>query len=66
VAGVPADGPASSTPTCASRTASTSSDREHFDALLHGCIREAAELDALLARHVDRKTSSCRRSSAAC
>ena len=29
----------------------------HFDALLHGCIREAAELDALLARHVDRKTS---------
>jgi N utilization substance protein B len=32
-------------------------DREHFDALLNGCIREAAELDALLARHVDRKTS---------
>jgi len=29
----------------------------HLDALLHGCIREAAELDALLARHVDRKTS---------
>lgn len=32
-------------------------DREHLDALLHGCIREAAELDTLLARHVDRKTS---------
>jgi len=32
-------------------------DRVHFDALLHGCIGEAAELDTLLARHVDRKTS---------
>ena len=32
-------------------------DRVHLDALLHGCIREAAEIDALLARHVDRKTS---------
>jgi transcription antitermination protein NusB len=32
-------------------------DRMHLDALLHGCIREAAELDAVLARHVDRKTS---------
>jgi N utilization substance protein B len=32
-------------------------DREHFDALLHGCIAEAAELDAVLARHVDRRTS---------
>jgi transcription antitermination protein NusB len=32
-------------------------DRAHLDALLHGCIREAAELDAVLARHVDRKTS---------
>ncbi len=32
-------------------------DRVHLDELLHGCIREAAELDALLARHVDRKTS---------
>ncbi len=31
------------------------SDREHFDALLHGCIREAAELDALYARHLDRR-----------
>jgi N utilization substance protein B len=29
-------------------------DRMHFDALLHGCIAEAAELDALLARHIDR------------
>ncbi len=32
-------------------------DRVHLDALLHGCIREAAELDALLAKHVDRRTS---------
>jgi N utilization substance protein B len=32
-------------------------DSEHFDALLHGCIAEAADLDAVLARHVDRKTS---------
>ncbi len=32
-------------------------DRVHLDALLHGCIREAAEIDAQLARHVDRKTS---------
>ena len=32
-------------------------DKAHFDMLLHGCIREAAELDAVLVRHVDRKTS---------
>jgi N utilization substance protein B len=32
-------------------------DRVHFDALLHGCIDQAAGLDAQLARHVDRKTS---------
>ncbi len=32
-------------------------DRPHFDALLYGSIREAAMLDAVLARHVDRKTS---------
>ena len=32
-------------------------DSEHFDALLHGCIAEAADLDAALARHVDRKTT---------
>jgi transcription antitermination protein NusB len=32
-------------------------DRVHLGALLHGCIREAAEIDALLAKHVDRKTS---------
>jgi N utilization substance protein B len=32
-------------------------DRVHLDALLHGCIREATELDALLAKHVDRKTT---------
>jgi N utilization substance protein B len=33
------------------------SDSQHFDALLHGCVREAASLDAVLARHADRKTS---------
>ena len=32
-------------------------DSAHFDALLHGCVAEAADLDAVLARHVDRKTS---------
>jgi N utilization substance protein B len=32
-------------------------DAAHFDALLHGVIAGAAELDAALARHVDRKTS---------
>jgi N utilization substance protein B len=32
-------------------------DAVHFDALLHGCIREAADLDGVLARHVDRKTT---------
>lgn len=32
-------------------------DRPHFDALLHGCIEEAPSLDAVLAKHVDRKTS---------
>ena len=32
-------------------------DAAHFDALLHGCIVEAAQLDAVLARHVDRKTT---------
>jgi N utilization substance protein B len=32
-------------------------DKGHFDALLHGCISEASDLDALLARHVDRKTT---------
>lgn len=31
-------------------------DRKHFDALLHGCVREAADLDAVLAAHVDRPT----------
>ena len=31
-------------------------DAVHFDALLHGCIRDAAALDAVLARHVDRQT----------
>jgi len=33
-------------------------DSAHFDALLHGCIRDASALDAVLSRHVDRKTSS--------
>ena len=32
-------------------------DRAHFDALLNGCILEASALDAVLARHVDRKTT---------
>ena len=32
-------------------------DTAHFDALLHGCIEEAADIDALLSRHVDRKTT---------
>lgn len=32
-------------------------DREHFDALLHGGIEQAAALDAVLARHVDRQTT---------
>ena len=32
-------------------------DRAHFDALLHGCIEQATALDAVLARHVDRKTT---------
>ena len=30
-------------------------DAAHFDLLLHGCIRERAELDAMLATHLDRK-----------
>jgi N utilization substance protein B len=30
---------------------------EGYDALLHGCIAEAAALDAVLSRHVDRKTT---------
>ena len=33
------------------------SDTAHFDRLLAGCIGEAGELDAALARHVDRKTT---------
>ena len=32
-------------------------DRAHFDALLHGCVAEAVDLDAVLARFVDRKTT---------
>jgi len=32
-------------------------DSQHFDALLHGCAREAATLDAALARHADRKVA---------
>ena len=30
-------------------------DSAHFDALLHGCIAEAQALDAVLARHIDRR-----------
>ncbi|MBK6471465.1 MAG: transcription antitermination factor NusB [Betaproteobacteria bacterium] len=32
-------------------------DRAHFDALLRGGIEQAAALDAVLVRHIDRKTS---------
>lgn len=32
-------------------------DPAHFTALLHGCIAEAADIDSVLARHVDRQTS---------
>jgi N utilization substance protein B len=32
-------------------------DAVHFDALLHGCIAGAGELDAVLAVHVDRATA---------
>ncbi|HET7524347.1 MAG TPA: transcription antitermination factor NusB [Burkholderiaceae bacterium] len=32
-------------------------DSQHFDALLHGCARESAALDAVLGKHADRKTS---------
>ncbi len=32
-------------------------DRVHLDALLHGCIDQAAALDAVIARHADRKTA---------
>ena len=31
------------------------SDSVHFDALLRGCSTEAADLDAVVARHADRK-----------
>ncbi len=33
------------------------SDVAHFDLLLHGVIREAADIDTVLAAHVDRKTA---------
>ena len=32
-------------------------DKAHYEALLGGCMNEAADLDAVLARHVDRKTT---------
>jgi transcription antitermination protein NusB len=32
-------------------------DAAHFDALLHGCIQEAAEIDTLLVKHLDRKAT---------
>jgi transcription antitermination protein NusB len=32
-------------------------DSAHYDALLHGCIADATALDAVLARHVDRRTN---------
>jgi N utilization substance protein B len=33
-------------------------DTAHFDALLHGCIAEAASLDAVLSAHADRSTQA--------
>ena len=35
----------------------TKCDAAHFDALLHGCIAEATDIDTLLGKHVDRKTT---------
>jgi N utilization substance protein B len=32
-------------------------DKSHFEVLLHGCIAQAQDLDAALARHVDRPTA---------
>ncbi|MFZ5521380.1 MAG: transcription antitermination factor NusB [Pseudomonadota bacterium] len=32
-------------------------DRAHFDALLHGCINESADLDAVIAPHLDRRVA---------
>jgi N utilization substance protein B len=32
-------------------------DREHFDALLRGAVQDAAALDAVIARHADRRTT---------
>jgi len=32
-------------------------DPAHFEALLHGCINEAGDLDGVLKRHVDRQTN---------
>ncbi|CAN7218892.1 transcription antitermination factor NusB [Rhizobacter sp. LjRoot28] len=32
-------------------------DPAHFEALLHGCIAEASDLDNVLKRHVDRQTN---------
>ena len=48
--------PASSTRTCASRTASTSATLAYFDLLLHGVIREAGgDRRRTSPRHIDRK-----------
>lgn len=33
-------------------------DTAHFDALLHGCIGEAAQLDTVLSAHADRSTQA--------
>ena len=32
-------------------------DKDHFDSLLHGVLRDAGALDALIQPHIDRKTS---------
>ena len=32
-------------------------DLKHYEALMGGCVHEAADLDAILSRHVDRQTT---------
>ena len=33
-------------------------DSAHFDALLHGCVQDAARLDTLLEKHLDRRSTA--------
>ena len=46
--------PARSTRTSARRPGSSKADAEHYDALLHGAIREVASLRAAISPHLDR------------